>query len=244
MSQSAARDVADYLDTSYDIIYGEPELAVPEDDYQDKFIQQLLDELAPAQADIPTNVGNRQLINPQNYGQAYVITAKLADFKPLASRTFVIKGSSTIEELAETVILMFHGNLGHLYDAINEQTQEFYTQSEDFVPGGMTKVKLDLATVSLLNEKDKLTIHYDYGDGWEFKLHVQKIQPVTNEELPHVQKARCYGIIEDVGGVGALEQYYDDYQKGQVDPDFLDWLGGEPIDLDTVDINELNQLIK
>ena len=108
----------------------------------------------------------------------------------------------------------------------------------------MTKVKLDLATVSLLNEKDKLTIHYDYGDGWEFKLHVQKIQPVTNEELPHVQKARGYGIIEYVGGVGALEQYYDDYQKGQVDPDFLDWLGGEPIDLDTVDINELNQLIK
>ncbi len=41
-----------------------------------------------------------------------------------------------------------------------------------------------------------------------------------------------------------LEQYYDDYQKGQVDPDFLDWLGGEAIDLDTVDINELNQLIK
>ena len=155
MSQSAARDVADYLDTRYDIIYGEPELAAPEDDYQDKFIQQLLDELAPAQADIPTNVGNRQLINPQNYGQAYVITAKLADFKPLASRTFVIKGSSTIEELAETVILMFHGNLGHLYDAINEQTQEFYTQSEDFVPGVMTKVKLDLATVSLLNPKLK-----------------------------------------------------------------------------------------
>ena len=89
MSQSAARDVADYLDTSYDIIYGEPELAAPEDDYQDKFIQQLLDELAPAQADIPTNVGNRQLINPQNYGQAYVITAKLADFKPLASRTLL-----------------------------------------------------------------------------------------------------------------------------------------------------------
>ncbi|WP_255316899.1 plasmid pRiA4b ORF-3 family protein [Limosilactobacillus reuteri] len=244
VSQSAARDVSDYLRTSYDIIYGEPELAAPEDDYQDSLIQQLLDELAPAQADTSANVGNRQLINPQNYDQAYVITAELADFKPLVSRTFVIKGSSTIEELAETVILMFHGDLAHLYDAINEQTEEFYTQSEDFVPGGMTKVKLDLATVSLLNEKDKLTIHYDYGDGWEFKLHVQKIQPVTNEELPHVQKARGYGIIEDIGGVGGLEQYYDDYQKGQIDPDFLDWLGGEPIDLNSVDINELNQLIK
>lgn len=28
----------------------------------------------------------------------------------------------------------------------------------------------------------------------------------------------CYGIIEDVGGTGALEQYNYDYQKGQVDP--------------------------
>lgn len=244
VSQSAAREVADYLDTSYDIVYGETELVAPEDDYQDELMQQLLGDLAPVQANTSIDDDNRRLINPQNYDQAYVITAKLADFKPLASRTFVIKGSSTIEELAETVILMFHGELAHLYDAINEQTKEFYTQSEDFVPGEMTKVKLDLATVSLLNEKDNLTIHYDYGDGWEFKLHVQKIQPVTNEELPYVQKARGYGIIEDIGGVGGLEQYYDDYQQGQVDPEFLDWLGGEAIDLNAVDIDELNQLIR
>lgn len=244
VSQSAAREVADYLDTSYDIVYGETELGAPEDDYQDELMQQLLGDLASVQANTSIDDDNRRLINPQNYDQAYAITAKLADFKPLASRTFVIKGSSTIEELAETVILMFHGELAHLYDAINEQTKEFYTQSEDFVPGEMTKVKLDLATVSLLNEKDNLTIHYDYGDGWEFKLHVQKIQPVTNEELPYVQKARGYGIIEDIGGVGGLEQYYDDYQQGQVDPEFLDWLGGEAIDLNAVDIDELNQLIR
>ncbi|WP_318630403.1 IS1096 element passenger TnpR family protein [Limosilactobacillus reuteri] len=107
---------------------------------------------------------------------------------------------------------------------------------------GQTLISNFFRLIGLLNEKDNLTIHYDYGDGWEFKLHVQKIQPVTNEELPYVQKARGYGIIEDIGGVGGLEQYYDDYQQGQVDPEFLDWLGGEAIDLNAVDIDELNDL--
>lgn len=51
------------------------------------------------------------------------------------------------------------------------------------------------------------------GTAGSLNFMSKKIQPVTNEELPHVQKARGYGIIEDIGGVGALEQYYDDYQK-------------------------------
>lgn len=108
----------------------------------------------------------------------------------------MIKGSSTIEELAETVILMFHGDLAHLYDAINEQTQEFYTQSEDFVPGGMTKVKLDLATVSLLNEKDKLTIHYDYGDDWEFKLYVQKFNQLLMRSYRMFKKPKVMALLK------------------------------------------------
>ena len=41
----------------------------------------------------------------------------------------------------------------------------------------------------------------------------KKFNQLLMRELPHVQKARGYGIIEDIGGVGALEQYYDDYQK-------------------------------
>ncbi len=75
--------------------------------------------------------------------KAYVITAKLADFKPLASRTFVIKGSSTIEELAETVILMFHMATWHtcMMQLMN-RLRNFILSQRIFVPGGMTKLSL------------------------------------------------------------------------------------------------------
>ena len=56
--------------------------------------------------------------------------------------------------------------------------------------------------------------------------------------------AHGYGIIEGIGGVGGLENYYQDYLHGRVDPAIKEWLGGELIDLDKVDINELNHQLR
>lgn len=50
-----------------------------------------------------------------------------------------------------------------------------------------------------------------------------------------------YGIIDDIGGVWSLQDYYDT-PKDKVDPEMIDWLmGGEAINLDNFDKEELNQ---
>ncbi|OXC46484.1 hypothetical protein AYP97_08740 [Lactobacillus crispatus] len=50
-----------------------------------------------------------------------------------------------------------------------------------------------------------------------------------------------YGIIDDIGGVWSLQDYYDT-PNDKVDPEMIDWLmGGEAIDLDKFNKEELNQ---
>lgn len=95
-------------------------------------------------------------------------------------------------------------------------------------------------TVSILNKGDQLILTYDYNDDWEFNVTVEELVPNYVGYQPIVSEAKGYGIIEDIGGTGALKEYYRKYQCGDVDPDFKEWLGGKLIDLDSVDINELN----
>ena len=48
------------------------------------------------------------------------------------------------------------------------------------------------------------------------------------------------GIIDDIGGVWSLEDYYNT-PEDEMDPELLDWIGGEKIDLDKFDKEELNE---
>ena len=50
------------------------------------------------------------------------------------------------------------------------------------------------------------------------------------------------GIIEDIGGVWSLQDYYDT-PESEMDPEMLDWMGGEKIDLDEFDKNDLNDAL-
>lgn len=60
----------------------------------------------------------------------------------------------------------------------------------------------------LENEGDRASMQYDYGDGWEITLTVEKIfqdAELPGKELPRVLEGEGYGIIEDCGGTGGLE---------------------------------------
>lgn len=64
------------------------------------------------------------------------------------------------------------------------------------------------------------------------------------KQLLSIQKilsGKGYGIIDDIGGVWSLQDYYDT-PKDKVDPEMIDWLtGGEAINLDNFNKEKLNQ---
>lgn len=88
-----------------------------------------------------------------------------------------------------------------------------------------------------LEVDDKLYFAYDFGDGWEFKLKLEKIldtKEVNDPHIPRVLTGKCFGIIEDVGGSYGLEEFikadnsleeFKYYYKSDHNPVFREMFG-------------------
>ncbi len=93
-------------------------------------------------------------------------------------------------------------------------------------------------------EKDSLIYEYDFGDGWEHKVSLEKILPFDESlKTPICIKGKLACPPEDCGG---LYGYYE-LLETLADPkhpdreDMLEWLGGEfdPEDFSPEEVNEL-----
>ncbi|MDD7464312.1 MAG: hypothetical protein SOW41_08090 [Anaerococcus sp.] len=79
------------------------------------------------------------------------------------------------------------------------------------------KDPLDSLKTLKLQSGDRMYFYYDYGDSWEIKLEVEKIETRKKSEnslVPKILRGRGAGIIEDIGGTYGLEMVIED------DPDF------------------------
>lgn len=181
--------------------------------------------------------------------KTYEFRVKLNDFRPSTWRRFIISGDKSLNDLEKTIIIMFHGFFEHLYSLHNKKTNEVFELPEemDEMLPSFSNVNIKDANktyVSSLKTGDRLLFTYDFGDSWEFSVHVRKIINEPGPENAQVLAGKGYGIVEDIGGVGALQAYYDDYQTGHVDPDLKEWMGEPLIDLNQFDLEKINDLLQ
>jgi hypothetical protein len=94
----------------------------------------------------------------------------------------------------------------------------------------------------------QFTFEYDYGDGWRVNLTMENCEKaeIDARELPRVLEGEGYGIIEDCGGVGGLEEMAKAFKKkkGQKYNGYREWLGIDDIDLTAFDIEDINFRLK
>lgn len=96
---------------------------------------------------------------------------------------------------------------------------------------------------------DELSLCYDYGDGWEIRLVLEKIiedRELPGKELPRVLEGEGYGIIEDCGGTCGLEDITKAYKKkkGAAYKEYCEWLGLTELDLSAFDVADMNFRLK
>lgn len=131
-----------------------------------------------------------------------------------------------------------------LFEIIDEETGEFAPENVTLLDAAFTKI----GTV-IKEEGWELTFVYDFGDNWEVNLVVEKIiqdKALPGRELPRVLTGEGYGIIEDCGGAGGLEELAKAYKKkkGSAYKAYSEWLGRDDLDLETFDIDDMNFRIK
>lgn len=101
----------------------------------------------------------------------------------------------------------------------------------------------------LTSETESMTFSYDFGAGWEIDVVLEKIfedKDLPGKELPRVLDGCGYGIIEDCGGSGGLEDLAKAFKrkKGAKYKEFSEWLGVTDLDLDSFDMEEMNFRLK
>ncbi len=99
------------------------------------------------------------------------------------------------------------------------------------------------------HENETMVLSYDYGDGWEIKLTLERIyedKELPGKELPRVLDGDGYGIIEDCGGTGGLEELAKVFKqkKGSRYKELSAWLGTDSLDLTAFDIDDMNYRLK
>lgn len=101
----------------------------------------------------------------------------------------------------------------------------------------------------LTKEMETMMFLYDFGDGWEIQVVLEEIfedKELSGKELPRVLAGEGYGIIEDCGGPGGLEQLAKAFKKkkGPQYEEYCEWLGVDDLDLFSFDLDDMNYRLK
>lgn len=112
-------------------------------------------------------------------------------------RVLKISGSETLDELCQLILDSFDFDNDHLYEFCMDN-KKYSTNSYQAEPGwGHKSTKTMIGELGLW-EKQKFSLHYDFGDDWMFAIVVQNIAEDSCKTEPQIIKSK-----------GSVSQYPD-----------------------------------
>lgn len=97
----------------------------------------------------------------------------------------------------------------------------------------------------LARPRDRMVYEYDFGDGWQHDVVLEKVVPVSpGLRYPLVLAGRGACPPEDVGGVGGFYHFLEALENSQ-HPDHADrveWWG-ETFNAESLDLDDINQTL-
>ncbi len=131
---------------------------------------------------------------------------------------------------------LYEFELGGLH--IGMPYEDFYDEIVD-----SSKIKVN----KYLNRKgDKILYNYDFGDGWQHLVSVEKIEPqLKTEYYPTCIKGKVNCPPEDCGGIWGYYEVPETIKNKNHpdDEDMLEWLGGN-YNPEAFEIEDINQRLK
>lgn len=142
--------------------------------------------------------------------------------------------------------LIANDNTIKRYEIPNDDLEPFSDPHRDVRVIDATQTRLRQA---VYEPNHKLNFNYDFGDDWWVSLTLERIfedKELAGRELPRVLEGAGFGIIEDVGGVGGLEELAKAFKKkkGAEYRQFREWLGVDDFDITAFDIDDMNFRLK
>ncbi len=193
--------------------------------------------LAPQPPHRPVRVARRRRRGP---ARIYQLKVTLKGIRPPIWRRVLIRSDTSLEQLHEVLQTTMGWLGGHLHQFVANGVQ-YGVPDDDWGAEVHDERLVTLGDVAPA-AGDRLLYEYDFGDGWEHDLVVEKLlEPEPGATYPVCLKGRRACPPEDVGGIWGYAEFLEILN----DPDHpeyeerLEWVGGEfdPEEFDAEDVN-------
>lgn len=180
------------------------------------------------------------------YNNVLQIKVALKYFKPTIFRTFYFPADATFIDLHAAIQETMGWTSSHLFAFRKGNFLNIGIPSEMDIDFGNEVVEITTTPLMGILEypKDTITYEYDFGDGWEHKVDVQKVfESLEIPHLPYCIKAANACPIEDCGGVWGYQNLLEVMQNKK-HPEykemnqFYDFKSLTPWEVDIAEINE------
>lgn len=178
----------------------------------------------------------------------YQLKITLKGFRPPIWRRFLVASTVSLEDVHDILQIVMGWTDSHMHE-FSKGSDRYGVPDADFPSDILDEAKYRLEQV-LKNEKDKLNYTYDFGDGWEHEVVLEKILPFeTGVALPACLKGRGACPPEDIGGVVGYAMFLD----AILDPEhpehesMLEWIAEDidgVFDPEYFDLAEVNNLLQ
>ena len=173
----------------------------------------------------------------------YQMKIILTGSKPPIWRRFIVKDNIKLDEL-NAVLQITMGWLNYHLHQYRQGSLYIGIPDQELDMGITDERKVYLHDI-VSNPKDSFIYEYDFGDGWEHKIVLEKILPLDSSESPIVIKGKGACPPEDCGGVWGYHDFLEAIQDPNHDEheSMLEWVGGE-FDPDAFDMKFVNNNLR
>lgn len=173
----------------------------------------------------------------------YQLKVTLMESKPPIWRRLLVPSSISLPKFHDVLQIAMGWTDSHLHQFVvggrlyGKPDPDFESDTID-----ERHVRLDR---SLKKEKDSILYQYDFGDGWEHKIELEKLLPFDpGTTLPACVKGKRACPPEDVGGIWRYQEFLHAIRDSThpEHEEYLEWVGGE-FDPEYFSVAEINELL-
>jgi len=178
---------------------------------------------------------------PASPNQIYQLKITLKDSKPPIWRRVEVPDTVTLAQLHQIIQAAMGWYDSHLHQFTVDRVRYGVPDPDDFEEvRDERRVKLKQI---LTEPKQKLVYEYDFGDGWEHVVLLEKVLPSEQGvDYPRCTAGKCACPPEDVGGIWGYESFLEAIRdsKHPEHDQMLERVGGE-FDPDLFDLAAVNE---
>ncbi|MDX2507753.1 MAG: plasmid pRiA4b ORF-3 family protein [Gammaproteobacteria bacterium] len=195
---------------------------------------------------------NKKQSNVTHLRETYQIKVLLENIKPPIWRRLQVDSRITLEDLHDAIQASMGWLDMHMHQFIDRDNNIYSWFEEAGMMPDMGEMTIIDETVVLLSEimkveKDWLKYQYDFGDGWNHKVILEKVIPFEKNQFPVVcLKGRRACPPEDCGGVWGYKNMLEQLaspEEGEDYAELQEWLG-EEFDPEYFNAQEINLLLQ